>query len=144
VAELLASFGWEVRLPPKTRANADILASSADVSGLETTWLVDAKRYSQGRKVGVAEARHLSEAREQLGLSNAMVATTSSLTKQARDYIASQYDLHLSDFERLVQWLRAYRPSPEGRLYLENRTFHSCFISYSQADEQFATHLNEL
>lgn len=42
VAELLASFGWNVGLPPTSRdGGLDILAVSRDALGLETAWAVE-------------------------------------------------------------------------------------------------------
>lgn len=41
VAELLASFGWQVNVTPlSSDGGYDILGISADASGLQTSWLV--------------------------------------------------------------------------------------------------------
>lgn len=142
VAELLAGFGWEVNLTPSTHDGGyDILGIMKDASGLESTWVVECKKYHPGRKVGVEVARSLLGVKTGLGASNGLLVTTSTFTQGARQ-VAKENDIHLVDRDRLLAWIESYSPSPEQTPYIEQRSFHSCFISYSHKDEEFAKKLN--
>ena len=124
VAEILASYGWQVQLTPPTRDGGyDIFAIAKDISGVKSPWIIECKKYAEHRKVGVDIVRALygtSAVLEQGA--NALLATTSYFTKGAREFKASRYDLELKNFEAVVQWVNEYRPNPNGKLYLrENR-----------------------
>lgn len=140
VAELLAGFGWEVNLTPSTHDGGyDILGIVRDVSGLESTWVVECKKYHLDRKVGVQVARSLLGVKMMLGASNGLLVTTSSFTQAARE---TAKDIQLVDRDQLLAWVESYSPSPEEKPYTEQRSFYSCFISYSHKDEAFARRLN--
>lgn len=49
-----------------------------------------------------------------------MLATTSHFTRGVHDYKAKRYDLALRDFEGIVDWIRAYKKNPNGRLYMKD------------------------
>src|SRR5438309_548739 len=67
VAELLAGFGWRVSVTQATRDGGyDILGISTDNSGLQSSWLVECKRYAEGRKIGVELVRSLVGTREHI------------------------------------------------------------------------------
>src|SRR5262245_40940377 len=60
VAELLASYGWKVDVTKQTRDGGyDIFAVRKDISGVESSWIVECKRYRRDRKVGIDVARAL-------------------------------------------------------------------------------------
>jgi HJR/Mrr/RecB family endonuclease len=115
VAELLANHGWRVELTPQIRDGGyDIFAVSQDAAGPETAWIVECKKYAADRKVGVEIVRSLYGVKSALPGVNAMVATTSTFTRGARDFKSSRWDLDLRDYQNLVEWLRKYRAnSPE-------------------------------
>ena len=122
VAEVLASFGWEVDLTqPTNDGGYDIFAiSKDDHSGVRTSWVIECKRWS--KTVGVDVARSLFSVKADLHAGMAMLATTSNFASGVHDLKASRYDLELKDFEGILEWLNEYKPNPEGRLYLkENR-----------------------
>ena len=51
VARTLAAFGWEVSLTSPTRdGGVDIIGVTKDGSGLETTWAVECKRFSENHR----------------------------------------------------------------------------------------------
>jgi hypothetical protein len=142
IAELLASFGWDVNLTKETKDGGyDIIAVSKDKSGLETSWVVECKKYRSDRKVGVDITRGVYGVKSHLGVSNAVVVTTSNFTKGARSVSDSRYDLQLVDYSGVLEWLKQYRVSPENKLYITDRQFYSCFISHSHKDEPFAEKL---
>lgn len=138
VAELLAGFGWRVNVTPPSRDGGfDILGITSDASGLQSSWLVECKRYGVGQKVGVQTIRELIGVKTHLGVPNAVLATTSEFTSGALHLSDSRHDVHLVDERRILEWLQNYQPSSELSHTLR-QSFSSCFISYSSADEHFA------
>lgn len=119
VAELLASFGWDVQLTAQTRDGGyDIFAVSKDASGLRTSWIVECKKWSTTQKVGIDVVRGLYAVKQDLRVGNALLATTSHFTRGVYDAKASRYDLELKDFEGLVEWINQYHPLADGKLYI--------------------------
>lgn len=107
VCGILKSFGWYVELTKSTRDGGyDIFAISKDISGLSSSWIIECKRYSPDRKVGIDCVRSiLGVKNNDVRAAGAMVATTSSFSRDVKDYKASRYDLELVDYSRIVGWL---------------------------------------
>lgn len=144
VAELLASHGYEVQLTSKTRDGGyDIMAVHKDALGLDTTFLIECKRYSKDNKVGVSQIRQIHGIKDFLNVSKGIIVTTSSFTADAKKHATSRYDLQLIDYTQLTEWLKTYSPSPDETLYSEKQKFYSCFISHSSKDNKFVEKLNE-
>jgi hypothetical protein len=143
VAELLAGFGWQVSLtPPSKDGGYDILAVSKDGSGLESTWIVECKRYDPAKmKVGVEIARGLYGVKSFMGVSNALLATTSSFTGGTVLFAGTRYNMQLADRDKVLEWVRRYEAPAAAPLHLPLRSFHSVFISYSTEDEEFVSEL---
>ncbi|MEM7204923.1 MAG: pentapeptide repeat-containing protein [Planctomycetota bacterium] len=117
IAEILASYGWEVQLTPKTRDGGyDIFAIQKDVSGVRANWIIECKRYAEHRKVGVDIVRSLYGVKTDMRVGNAMLATTSDFTKGVHDFKASKYDLDLRNYEAVLEWVNTYKPKPGGRI----------------------------
>ena len=141
VAELLASFGWEVSLTPQTRDGGyDILGITRDPSGLETSWLVECKKYAAENHVGVDVVRAIYGAMTHIGVQNAVIVTTSKFTSDAQKFSLAHQDIHLIDFKKISGWLHEYAP-PEGSTHTAEQSFSSCFISHSSKDSEFAQEL---
>ena len=123
IAEILASFGWEVRLTPETRDGGyDILGICKDISGVKSSWIIECKKYSKERKVGVDIVRALYGVRLEMQVGGALLATTSHFSEDAKAFKASRYGLNLLGYEEVLEWINTYRPNPNGRLYIkENR-----------------------
>jgi hypothetical protein len=120
IAEILASYGWDVQLTPETQDGGyDIFAISKDNAGVQTSWIIECKKYAPHRKVGVDIARSLFGVKGDLNVGMSMLATTSHFTKGVKKYKASRYDLELKDYEGVLEWVNEYRPNPNGRLYLK-------------------------
>jgi len=141
VAELLASFGWEVSVTPPTRDGGyDILGLTTDPSGLQTSWVVECKRYGADNKVGVEIARQIIGVKTHIGVPNAVLVTTPSFTADVQELSSARQDLHLVDLATLERWLREYSP-PAASSHAAERSFSSCFISHSSRDRDFAQKL---
>jgi hypothetical protein len=141
IAELLAGFGWEVNVTPPSRDGGyDILGVTTDPSGLQTSWVVECKRYGPGRKVGVEVARQILGVKTHIGVPNAVLVTTAAFSRDVQDLSSARQDLHLIDFETLADWLGDYSPPSESS-HTAERSFASCFISHSSKDDEFAKKL---
>ena len=79
---------------------------------------IECKKYSAGRKVGVDIVRSLYGTAAVLEGANALLATTSYFSRDAKSLKASRYDLELRDFDDILQWVNEYRPHPNGDLFL--------------------------
>jgi hypothetical protein len=142
VAELLAGFGWQVNLTAAIRDGGyDILGLCQDAPGLSSSWVVECKRYHPRRRVGVEHVRQLSAVKNDLRMSNGLLVTTSTFTAGARQLTGTRRDIQLVDYEALLEWLHEYRPSKKPVGYLVERSFQSCFVSYSHKDQEFAEFL---
>ncbi len=142
IAELLAGFGWQVSLtPPQRDGGYDILAVKQDESGLDFSYIVECKRYSENHKVGLDVMRSLYGVKVMLRQPNAVLATTSSATQPAQKFVRDNPDIQVVDFDKLTAWLKGYKSAPGGGSHLPGRSFNSCFISYSHRDERFAEKL---
>lgn len=144
VGELLAWHGWSINVTQERNDGGfDILGVSRDRSGLETSWLVECKRYVEN-KVGVETARSLLGVKTHLGIPNCVLVTTSKFTQGVRDLSDSRHDLHLVDYSKLIAWLQDYSPivaEESGVIYSDRNSFSSCFVSHSTNDEEFVLRL---
>jgi hypothetical protein len=140
VAFTLESFGWQVSVAPATRdAGYDIIAVERTVPGLDSTWILECKKYSSDKTVGVETVRTLLGVSTVLGIGNAVVVTANRFSKEAIALSAHLKGVKLIDRKQLESWIltastQIERP-PEPR-------FKSVFISYSSSDEDFAQKLH--
>lgn len=122
IAEILASFGWEVQVTQQSKDGGyDIFAMTKDISGTKSAWIIECKKYKPESRVGIEVARSLYAIKGELRVSNAMLATTSHFTRGVQHFASSRYDLSLKDFESIVEWLNSYRPSQYGKLHIINK-----------------------
>ena len=123
IAEILAGFGWDVKLTPKSKDGGyDLFAINKTVGGLETSWLIECKRYREDRPVGIDIARSLYGVKYDLKVANALLATTSHFTKGVQEFKASRYDLQLADYEGILEWINTYQPHPDGQWYVDGKS----------------------
>lgn len=138
VAELLHSFGWRVNLSQRRRdGGVNMFATSKDKTGIETSWIIECKKYNKDKKVNVELIRQLYETTRSLRVSNVVLITTSTFSKEAVLYANQLLDIKLLNFQNILEWVENYTPPPVGQGYVEKRNFFSCFISYSHKDQEF-------
>lgn len=121
IAELLASFGWQVDLTRLSRDGGYDIFAVHNTAGLRSSWIIECKHYKAERKVGIEIARSLYAVKTELHVGMAMLATTSCFTEGVKDFSASRYDFELRDFEGILEWINEYRPNPNGRLYIKDQ-----------------------
>lgn len=123
IGEILSSYGWQVCITPASKDGGyDLFCIAKDSSGLSTSWIVECKKYAPDNKVGIEIVRGLWGVKQDLRIANAMLATTSKFTSGVHQFKSSRYDLELRDFEGIVDWLQEYKPNPDGKLYLRDKT----------------------
>ena len=123
IAEILAGYGWQVQLTPSTKDGGyDLFAVTKNIAGVETSWLIECKRYREDRPVGIDIARALYGVKSDLKVANAMLATTSRFTKGVKAFKASRYDLQLKDYEGILEWINQYQPHPDGQWYVDSNS----------------------
>ena len=109
VADIFRDRGFDVNLTPRTRdGGRDIQAIHHSSLGA-FLYLIECKRYSSSRKVGVELVRALYGVKQREHAAAGVLVTTSSFTKDALDFANPlKYELSLRDFQSLQSWLRDY------------------------------------
>lgn len=107
VAQLLSGFGLDVTLTAQTKdGGRDIIAVSGDP---QMTTIVECKRYSPDRKVGVAELRSLYGVVELEKANKGILVTASRLTEDAKAFVEDRKPrLEAVDAEVLQDWVTRY------------------------------------
>jgi restriction endonuclease Mrr len=108
-AELLRDMGHEVKLTKRTRdGGIDIFVY------VETKWkpmlcLVDTKLYRRERTIGVEMVRTLYGTLCDYQANSAMLATTTTFSKEARDFEHKhKFQLALQDYTAMATWIQEY------------------------------------
>jgi hypothetical protein len=110
IAELFRDRGWSVELTKQTRdGGSDIIAVRGDI-GSHVKMLIEAKRYSPDRPIGVGLVRQLYAVRQLRHASKAMLATTSYFSPDAYKEFAEviPWELELDDYDQILKWLKSY------------------------------------
>ncbi len=109
IASIFSDLGYEVVLTPKTRdGGVDIYAIQRDNVG-ELLYVIECKKYSPSRSVGVEQIRSLYGVKNAKGASAAILVTTSFFTEPAKTFQKSlKYEVSLRDYDNVKNWLRKY------------------------------------
>jgi len=107
VAELFRCEGYNVSLTTVSRdGGKDLLVSSTGIIG-EQLYLVECKRYSPKRRVGVSVVREIYGTVCQIDATAGIIVTTSSFSKDALAFREPiKWRMALRDYENLSKWLR--------------------------------------
>jgi restriction endonuclease Mrr len=105
IAELWTRFDYEVELTARTRdGGRDIIAVRKREADVRI--LVECKRYTPPRKVGIEVVRSLYGVKIDEKATKAVLATTTSFTSEAlRLFAAHQWELEPRDYEGVVEWI---------------------------------------
>lgn len=106
VAEIWKRFGYVVELTSKTRdGGRDIIAIKEAEANFRV--LIECKRYEHQNKVGVGIVRELYGVKTDEGASKAILATTSTFSRAAKEFFARHlWELEPRDYEGVVQWIK--------------------------------------
>lgn len=104
VSSVFKNMGYEIQMTPVTKDGGyDIVASKHIATGLSPQkYIIECKRYS--RPVGADVVRRLAGAQQISDADRAILVTTSSFTKEAKDE-AKKFRLDLADYDMLLMWL---------------------------------------
>jgi len=108
VAMLFEALGFTVEVTPITRdGGADVVAMKAPALGLSPIkTIIECKRYTLPKKVGVEVVRQLRGAMYSYGASRGIIVTTSYFTKEAKT-LAQNFMIDLVDIDKLRQMMRS-------------------------------------
>lgn len=121
VAEILASRGFTVDLTGRVRnRSADILAIRTDELGVETRYLIECKRFSRSRKVGLDIVNGVIGSCRRADADHALLVTSSSFSSEVKREEARLREsrIHLRDSGDVIRWLHEYTPNSTYGLWL--------------------------
>lgn len=108
VAELFDGFGYEVELTQRTRdGGKDIIAIKR--REVEVKFLIECKRPDPGNPVAVSTVRELLGVKVDDGASKAILATTTYLSPDARQFVNKHcWELEAREFDAIKLWINDY------------------------------------
>jgi hypothetical protein len=110
VARLFLKTGYDVESMSSGRDGGyDLVVRHKDPFGGEYTYLVEAKKYSSDRPVGVAPVRALVGVVHAMNAHGGILITTSRFTSAAAEYAMKAGRLTLVDFQELARWVENVR-----------------------------------
>jgi len=117
IAEIFASRGFSIDFTARIRnKSADLLALRIDDVGVSHGYLIECKRFSRSRPVGVDIVNAVLGASRRAGADHAFLVTSSSFTQDVlsmRDTLR-ELRLHLRDGDNVSKWLSEYTPCDSG------------------------------
>lgn len=110
IAELIEDMGWSVHLTPTSHdGGRDIIAILPTDLGRHLC-LVETKRFSAHRKVGIGLVRQLYGTICHEDASSGLMVTTSFYSRDAKEFAEThKHRLEIKDYHDVVKWLRSRR-----------------------------------
>lgn len=110
VSDIFRSKGFETELTKATRDGGRDIIAVHEVLGIRAKYIIECKRYAPHRKVTLQLVQRLYGVKVAEGANKAILATTSSFTRDARQFAAHHvWDVELKSFEDILAWVREYR-----------------------------------
>lgn len=108
IAEILDGFGWEIGPMARTKdGGVDIMATRLVGPDVNFNMMVQCKKYSQTRKVGLDVVKDVWATKWDKGFHQAMIATTSTFTKGAVEQ-ANKWGFEMRDHKAIVDYCSKY------------------------------------
>lgn len=110
IAEMFASFGFEVELTARTRDGGYDIIALRKLGLTETRHLIEAKCYSPPYKVPPAKIRALIGTRQIRKASQVILATSSYVSSNAKKEFRAHmpHELDLIERDKILEWCRNY------------------------------------
>jgi hypothetical protein len=110
IAHIFKNQGYEVTLTPQTRdGGKDIIAVYNSPFGHQM-FIIECKKYKSDNKVGVEFVRALYGVKHAEGYNQAILATTSTFTKDAINFVKPhKAELLLKDAKDVNEWIKNYK-----------------------------------
>lgn len=108
VAQVFRNQGYEVRVTQATRDGGCDIIATHNIGGLPYMVLIECKKYNEKNKVGVSLVRSLLGVQTDQRANKAVLVTSSTFTKDARDFAARQQQLiTLLDYDDLLRMMKS-------------------------------------
>ncbi|OFX44643.1 MAG: hypothetical protein A2046_01305 [Bacteroidetes bacterium GWA2_30_7] len=130
-AEVFASKGYKVELTGRNQnKSADVIAIRNDEFGIETKYLIECKRYSSKKRIGMEIVNGVIGAAVRAKVDHAFLVTTSSFTSNVikRKAELSELNLQIKDGHEIKEWLKCYKVRSDGGLWLSKTWDNSSLI----------------
>lgn len=106
IADVFARLGWLVELTAASRDGGKDLIAVTSMNGIAIRLLVECKRYSREKVVGVGLVRSLYGVKQLERATKAVLATTSYFSREARDMERQLvHELELKDYRAVLEWI---------------------------------------
>jgi HJR/Mrr/RecB family endonuclease len=106
---VLYDLGYAVELTQQTRDGGVDLFAVRHVDDISLKFVIEAKRYSKQRRVGIGVVQRLLGVKDHERASKAVLVTTTYFSKDAQKFArAHEYELDLKDYDALLRWARTY------------------------------------
>jgi HJR/Mrr/RecB family endonuclease len=110
IAEFFDGFGYAVELTQATRDGGRDIIAIGNQKVAATKYLIECKRYAETNKVGVLPVRALLGVVQDEGATKGIIATTSSFSKDAQEFLnRNKWVLEGRAFDGVLEWLREYQ-----------------------------------
>lgn len=110
IADLLTDMGMEVELTPQTRDGGKDILAYMDTEIGKVLCLVEAKKHSKTRPVGVSLVRSLFGTVVDHQATKGMLVTTSRFSPEANTFQRKhEYTLSLKDYGDVLSWIQRYK-----------------------------------
>lgn len=141
IASVFEAEGYQVSVTSATRdGGVDVFAERENELELPDQWIIECKKYSSDRAVGVEVVRQLAGVKNILRSRNAVLVSTARFTKEA-EAAAEAVGVDLVDRNKLIRWLDRLKPEKQLKSTPKHQ-FQSVFISHSHQDHEFVSRLN--
>lgn len=109
VGEIFTRNGFNVKLTKRTRDGGKDIIAFYNKLNIETKFIIECKRWVH-KKVSLGVVQRLLGVKLSEGAHKAILATTSTFTKDAIDFKLSNglWDLELKDYDDITEWLRSF------------------------------------
>lgn len=109
LASIFGDLGYQTILTKRTQDGGRDIIGLARKDYMDQKLIIECKRYAPHRKVSVSQVRSLYGVAQDERVTKALLATTSSFTKSARDFATSHiWQLGLLEYEDIVRMTRNY------------------------------------
>jgi restriction endonuclease Mrr len=115
IGKLFRGFGARVELTKETRDGGYDVGATFDIGDARFHVLIEAERWFQDRKVGIATVDRLIGVKQRLKADKVVLATTSTFTNIAKKAAAElRTEIELVDRYGLADWVEQYLLPREG------------------------------
>lgn len=114
IAEIFLKKGFEVKLTKATRDKGIDIIAIHNQMNIKTKYIIECKRYAKEKKISLGIVQRLLGVKKSEGANKAILATTSTFTKDAQNCAKHNlWDLDLKDYNEVMSWIINYNKAQE-------------------------------